>query len=274
MNKNRWSLACALGLVLVTVLACKFSFTTANISSLKLSKDESAGSTTSSFGPRDVVYALAEVSNAPSKMKLKGRVLVDNVEGYQPGTPVPGAEKTLDLPGSATGTFTFSPQSAGWPNGSYKVEVSLINEDGEQKDQKTETFTVSGNTAARTNAPAETTAQAPTTAENAGAPSGSSIAGFWMLTGQGTSETPLTLGPWQLTLDEKGTALAGELDDGNGSTANVTGSRSGDNLTLTWGSGAAQFTLTGALDKSGDLLSGDFTQAAGARGRWQAKKSS
>lgn len=274
MNKNRWSLACALGLMLVTVLACKFSFTTANIGSLKLSKDKNAGTTTSSFGPRDTVYALAEISNAPSKMKLKGRLLVDNVEGYQSGTPVPGAETTLDLPGSATGTFTFTPNSGGWPNGTYKVEVSLINEDGEQKDQKTETFTVSGNTAAKTNAPAQAPpAQAPADAGNSGAPSDNSVAGFWTLTGEGTTGTPLTLGPWQLTLDEKGTELAGELDDGNGSTANVTGNRRGDNLTLTWGSGAAQFTLIGAVDKSGEL-SGDFTQAAGARGRWQARKSS
>lgn len=273
MNTKRWSLACALGLLLVSALACKFSFTTANISSLKISKDKAAGTTTSSFGPNDTVYALAEVSNAPSKMKLKGRLLIDKVEGYQSGSSVPGAETTLDLPGSATGTFTFSPNSGGWPNGSYKVEVSLINEDGEQKDQKTETFSVSGGTtAARPSAPAETASQTPASADTSVSAPGA-FAGFWTLTGEGTSGTPLTLGPWQLTLDEKGTELAGELNDGEGSTVDVTGNRSGDNLTLTWGSGAAQFTLTGMLDKKGDLT-GDFTQAAGARGKWQAKRAS
>ncbi|HEX8492007.1 MAG TPA: hypothetical protein VF658_04140 [Pyrinomonadaceae bacterium] len=276
MSVKRWSLVCAVCLLLVSATACKFSFTTANISSLKLSKNKDASSTDSSFGPRDTIYAVAEVSNAPGKLKLKGRLLVDNIEGYQSGMVVPGAETTIDLPGSATGTFTFTPNAGGWPNGSYKVEVDMLTEDGEKKDQKTATFTVSGNTAtAKPNAPAGTTpAQAPANTESDRTASGNSMGGFWTLTGEGTSGTPLTLGPWQLTLDEKGTELAGELDDGNGSTANVSGSRRGDSMTLTWGSGPAQFTLTGALDKSGELLSGDFTQAAGARGKWQAKKSS
>jgi hypothetical protein len=144
MNAKRWNLVCALAIVLAATLACKFSFTTANISGLKISKDEKGGSTTSIFNPPDTIYALADVSNAPAKMKLKGRLLIDNIEGYKSGDPVPGAETTIDLPGSSTGTFTFTPGPAGWPKGSYKVEVSLINEDGEQKDQKTDTFKVSG----------------------------------------------------------------------------------------------------------------------------------
>ncbi|MDX6692622.1 MAG: hypothetical protein QOF02_225 [Blastocatellia bacterium] len=143
MNAKRWNLVCALAIVLAATLACKFSFTTANISSLKLSKEKD-GSTNSSFGRQDKVYAMADVSNAPGKMKLKGRLLIDNIEGYKSGDPVPGMETTIDLPGSSMGYFTFSPPSAGWPKGSYKVEVSLINEDGEQKDQKTDTFSVSG----------------------------------------------------------------------------------------------------------------------------------
>jgi hypothetical protein len=144
MNAKRWNLVCALLIVLAATLACKFCFTTANISSRKVSKDKQASTATSSFGPQDTVYAVAQVSNAPDKMKLKARLLFDKVEGSKSGDPVPGAETTIDLPGSATGTFTFTPTDAGWPAGSYKVEVSLINEDGEQKDQKTETFSVSG----------------------------------------------------------------------------------------------------------------------------------
>jgi hypothetical protein len=131
-------------ILLATMLACKFSFSTANISSLKLSKDKDASSTSSSYNPKDIIYAVATVSNAPDKTKLKGRLLIDKVEGYESGKPVPGIETTIDLPGSAIGTFTFTPPSAGWPSGSYKVEVTLLNEDGEQKDQKTETFSITG----------------------------------------------------------------------------------------------------------------------------------
>lgn len=162
MSSKRWSFACALCLVLFTALACKFSFSTANISGLKISKDKEGNNVTSSFGPNDKVYAVAEVSNAPGKLKLKTRLLFDNVAGQTSGTPVPGMETTLDLPGSDTGNFTFTPPTAGWPNGSYKIEVSMLNEDNEQKDQKTATFSVSGNTAAKT-APGETTGAPPTT---------------------------------------------------------------------------------------------------------------
>jgi hypothetical protein len=94
-------------------------------------------------------------------MKLKGRLLFDSVAGQTSGTPVPGAETTIDLPGSGSGTFTFTPPAIGWPNGGYKVEVSMLNEDGEQKDQKTGTFTVSGGAATRTTAPAETSTKSP-----------------------------------------------------------------------------------------------------------------
>lgn len=144
MSLKRWSLACVLLIMVAAMMGCKFSFTTANISNLKLSKDKGGSSTTSSFGSRDTIYALADVSNAPSKMKLKARLLIDKIEGYESGKPVPGVETTIDLPGSAVGTFTFSPPNAGWPSGSYKVEVTLLNEEGEQKDQKTETFSVTG----------------------------------------------------------------------------------------------------------------------------------
>jgi hypothetical protein len=168
MSSKRWSFACALCLLLFTALACKFSFSTANISGLKVSKDKEGNNVTSSFGPNDKVYAVAEVSNAPGKVKLKARLLFDSVTGQTSGAAVPGAETTIDLPGSGTGNFTFTPNAAGWPNGSYKIEVSMLNEENEQKDQKTAKFSVSGNTTAKS-APGETTGAPPTTQSPANA---------------------------------------------------------------------------------------------------------
>lgn len=150
MSVRGWNAVYALGLVLLVTVACKFSFTTANISELKISKEKSAGSTTSSFNASDTVYVVADVSNAPSKTKLKARLLFDNVQGQTSGAAVPGAETTIEMPGSGSGTFTFTPPGSGWPNGSYKVEVSLLNEDNEQKDQKTGTFSVTGGATTRT----------------------------------------------------------------------------------------------------------------------------
>ena len=142
MKTKTGSLMLGFGMVLVAVLACKFSASTANISALKLSKDKSASAETSTFEANDTVYAVATISNAPGKVKVKGRLSFEDVAGQQPG-PIPGLETTLDLAGSGTATFNFTPPPDGWPKGKYKVEVMLLTEEGEQKDQKSATFTVS-----------------------------------------------------------------------------------------------------------------------------------
>lgn len=141
MRTKRLDLALGLGLLLIAGLACNFSASTANISGLKLGKDQSVTAETSSFATSDTVYAVATISNAPGAVKVKGRLVIDAVAGEQSG-PIPGLEKTLDLPGDGTATYTFSPPPTGWPKGKYKVEVIMLNESGEQKDQKTANFTV------------------------------------------------------------------------------------------------------------------------------------
>jgi hypothetical protein len=141
---KRWNLALGLGLLLAAALACKFSATTANISSLKVGKDKGVTQEASTFAPTDTVYATAEISNASAdeKLKAKARVVADDVEGIQAG-PIPGTEATLDLPGSATANFNFSGPGGHWPKGKYKIEVQMLNAEGEVKDQKSASFTVS-----------------------------------------------------------------------------------------------------------------------------------
>jgi hypothetical protein len=129
-----------MGLLLVVILACNAS--TANLSSLKIGKDKAVSSESSSFGANDTVYAVGTVSNAPGKVKVKGLLAFEDVEGQKQG-PIPGLEKTLELEGSGTATYTFTPPPDGWPKGKYKIEVILMDESGAQKDQKTATFSVS-----------------------------------------------------------------------------------------------------------------------------------
>ena len=140
MRKSNLNLAICSVLLLVVVLACSMS--TANLSSLKVSKDKSGSSETSAFGPHDTIYVVSTVANAPGKVKVKGLLAFDDVAGQQPG-PIPGLEKTLELEGSGTATYTFTPPPDGWPQGKYKVEVTLMDDSGAQKDQKAATFTVS-----------------------------------------------------------------------------------------------------------------------------------
>ncbi|HEX8557411.1 MAG TPA: hypothetical protein VF668_04890 [Pyrinomonadaceae bacterium] len=142
MRRKRIDLVLALCLFVFVGLACNFSASTANISALKLGKDKDVSAATSNFAGADTVYAVAAVSNSPGAVKVRGRLVIDQVEGEQSG-PIPGLEKTLDLPGDGTATFTFSPPADGWPKGKYKFEVFMLNDAGEQKDQKSADFTVS-----------------------------------------------------------------------------------------------------------------------------------
>jgi len=129
-------------LVAIAAFALSCSFSTAHLSSLKVGKDKAISQEASTFEPNDTVYAVATVSNAPGKVKVKGRLVVEDVPGQQTG-PIPGLEKTLDLEGSGTATFTFTPPPDGWPKGKYKIEAVMMNEKGEQKDQKSASFSVS-----------------------------------------------------------------------------------------------------------------------------------
>ena len=140
MSKSKFNFGIATGLLLAVVLACNVS--TANLSSLKISKDKTASSETSSFGANDTVYAVGTVANAPGKVKVKGLLAFEDVEGQKQG-PIPGLEKTLELEGSGTATYTFTPPPDGWPKGKYKIDVILMDDSGAEKDKKSGTFSVS-----------------------------------------------------------------------------------------------------------------------------------
>jgi hypothetical protein len=142
MKTNKWTPLLALGLFVGVLLACNFS--TANISSLKISSDEEGNNEKSRFGPGEKVHAVAVISNNPGKVQTRFRVLYDDVAGAESGELVRGAEKTLDIDGSRPAMFWITLPPAGFQNGRYKIEVVMLNEKGEQKDQKSATFEVSG----------------------------------------------------------------------------------------------------------------------------------
>ena len=141
MRIQRWSVV--VGAVLVLTVASACSFTTANISSLKLSKDKEGKNETTSFAPGDTIYAKATVSNVPSKVTLKFRVITEDVEGQPKDAPVPNFDKSFELPSSGYVDYFLIPPPAGWPAGKYKIDVTMHIESGEQKDQETASFTVS-----------------------------------------------------------------------------------------------------------------------------------
>ena len=137
MRTSKSVLVVSLGLFIVLALACKFSASTANISGLKIGKDKAVTTESSTFAPTDTVYAVATIGNAPGKVKVKGRLVIEDAPGEK------GPEDTVELPSSGTATFTFTPPAAGFPPGKYKIEVIMMDENGEQKDTKSGTFSVS-----------------------------------------------------------------------------------------------------------------------------------
>src|SRR5262249_17968102 len=140
MKSNHLASACGIVNFLALLFACNCS--TAHLSSLKIGKDRAVSQETNSFAPKDPFYAVASVSNAPGKVKVKGQLIIEDVAGEKPG-PVPNLEKTLDLENSGSATFSFTPPPGGWPVGKYKIEVIMLNDKGEQKDQKSASFSVS-----------------------------------------------------------------------------------------------------------------------------------
>lgn len=134
-------------LILVAILAalalstgCSVSFSTANMSSLKVGKEKPVAHEVTSFGPQDTIYATATISNSPGLVKVKGSFIVEDVPGQKPG-PVPSLETTVDLPSGGDANFTFTPGNP-WPAGKYKFEAVMMNENGEAKDTKSVSFTI------------------------------------------------------------------------------------------------------------------------------------
>lgn len=140
MGKVRRSTLIGLTLLLVSVAGCKVSCTTANISSLNFSKDKEGKVQTKEFAPTDTIYARADVSNNPGDVTLKFSVFAEKVEGVADNTPV--HSDSVNVPGSGYGIYTLEPTN-GWRAGRYRVEVAMMY-NGEQKDKKSDTFTVKG----------------------------------------------------------------------------------------------------------------------------------
>ncbi|HEX8922670.1 MAG TPA: hypothetical protein VF766_14440 [Pyrinomonadaceae bacterium] len=140
MRIQRWSVV--VGAVLLLSVASACSFTTANISSLKLSKDKEGTTETTSFAPGDTIYAKATVSNVPSKVTLKFRVFTEDVVGQPKNATVPNFDKSFEIPSDGYVDYYLTPPPAGWPAGKYRIDVAMLIESGEQKDQKAVSYTV------------------------------------------------------------------------------------------------------------------------------------
>ena len=142
MRTKRWDLALGLGLLIFAGLACNFSASTANLSGLKLGKDQAVTTETSSFAAGDTVYALATVSTRRARSRSKGSS--SSTASRASGASYrPRSRKDSRPPRQHHGHLHLLPRPprAG-PRANTRSKSGLLDEKGEEKDKKTADFSV------------------------------------------------------------------------------------------------------------------------------------
>lgn len=132
--KNKLSLIIAVSVLAFIAMACNASFTTANISSFNFGKNDKAEPPTNSFNAGEKVYAVANVSNAMGKNKVRFKFENTSNNGIQPMT------KDVDLEGGGRAYLELTIPKGG----DYKVEATLLDESGKEVDKKSGTFNIKG----------------------------------------------------------------------------------------------------------------------------------
>jgi len=108
--------------MMLSVLACGGSFSTASIDSVVLAADEEGTLETTVFSPEDTFYCIVTLANAPDDTTVRAAWTAVEVEGEEPDTLIDETETTSD--GNDVLTFNLSLDSS-WPVGKYKVDLYL-----------------------------------------------------------------------------------------------------------------------------------------------------
>jgi len=146
MRNGKLNLALSLGVIFVLVLGCSFSLGEPKITGLRLSASGNHTDRTevTTFARNATVYIIGDLSSVKANYKARCHLFFDNVRGETSGEMIPNSELVLNLQNN-TGfaAFNYSMTTGAWRPGTYRAEVTLLDEAGAQKDQKSITFTVS-----------------------------------------------------------------------------------------------------------------------------------
>ncbi len=124
MNRHSTLVGFLVALMALTVSACGFSASTANISDAQMARDEEGNDPTTVFSPEDTFYAIVELSSAPDDTVVRAVWTAVDVEGADPNTRIDEASTT-----SGSGQLQFDLTNDGpWPVGEYKVDLFLNDE--------------------------------------------------------------------------------------------------------------------------------------------------
>ena len=124
MNRYSPFVWLVIALVTLTMPACSFSATTANISDAKMARDQEGKNPTKVFSPDETFYCVASLSNAPDDTTVKAVWTAVDVEGTKPDTKIDEVSTT-----GGSGQLEFDLTNEGsWPVGEYKVDLFLNDE--------------------------------------------------------------------------------------------------------------------------------------------------
>lgn len=121
MKRRRLQIGFVLAMVMVSMVACGFSVSTANIKDARMALDYDGNNPSTLFTGEDTFYCVAELANAPDDTKVKAAWTVVQAEGVDPDTFI---DETELVTGSGTLHFELSNQNL-WPPGTYKVDLYL-----------------------------------------------------------------------------------------------------------------------------------------------------
>jgi hypothetical protein len=110
--------------LVLAMLACEFSASTANIANAQMARDSEGNALTSVFSPQENFYCVLELANAPDDTSIKAIWTAVDVAGSEPDTLIDESEITT---GSGSVYFELS-NSSPWPPGQYKVDIYLNGE--------------------------------------------------------------------------------------------------------------------------------------------------
>jgi len=105
---------------------------------LNFGKNDTANAPATSFNVGETIFAVAAVSNAMGKYKLKFNLKYDNVPGKAKGES--GAKTEVNVDGDSEAFFHFNPDLPG----DYSVEAVLVDEQGKELGKKSGTIKITG----------------------------------------------------------------------------------------------------------------------------------
>lgn len=130
MNKRTLPIFLAIFALVLASLACAFGGEL-GLSNLRMAHDEDGTQVTTSFGPNDAIYAVADLANAKAGDSISTKWYAVSVEGEAPNTFIDESTVSIDQETFSGTVHFFFDAGQNWSPGTYAVEFylngSLIN---------------------------------------------------------------------------------------------------------------------------------------------------